>query len=67
MPPETWNRFGTKILPKLRTGTDLKVGIDFVVTVDRASADSLISDLGQILEDLGLRDKILVLDVGDSI
>jgi hypothetical protein len=62
MPPEVWNRFGTKILPKLRTGTDLKVGVDFLVTVDRASANSLISDLQQILDDLGLKEKITVRD-----
>lgn len=28
VPPEVWNRLGTKILPKLRSGSDLKVGVD---------------------------------------
>src|SRR5712692_2040956 len=33
VPPELWNRLGTKILPKLRAGSDLKVGVEFSVTV----------------------------------
>jgi hypothetical protein len=33
VPPEVWNRLGTKILPKLRSGSDLKIGLDFSVTV----------------------------------
>lgn len=33
IPPEVWNRLGTKLLPKLRSGMDLKVGIDFSVTL----------------------------------
>src|SRR5207245_1886238 len=28
VPPEVWNRLGTKILPKLRSGSDLKIGLD---------------------------------------
>jgi len=35
VPPEVWNRLGTKILPKLRSGSDLKVVIEFSVTVNR--------------------------------
>ena len=30
IPPEVWNRLGTKILPKLRSGSDLKIGLDFL-------------------------------------
>jgi hypothetical protein len=28
VPPELWNRLGTRVLPKLRSGSDLKVGVD---------------------------------------
>ncbi|HZT38068.1 MAG TPA: hypothetical protein VFA28_09225, partial [Bryobacteraceae bacterium] len=62
VPPEVWNRLGTKVLPKLRTGSDLKVGIDFAVTVDPNLARNLVSDLQQILDDLGLKDKVAVRD-----
>jgi len=30
MPPEIWNRLGTKIIPKLKSGADLKIGVIFL-------------------------------------
>jgi hypothetical protein len=45
-------------LPKLRSGSDLKVSVDFSVTVNKDVAGSLTSDLRQILDDLGLADKV---------
>ncbi len=62
VPPELWNRLGTKILPKLRSGSDLKVGVDFSVTVNRDVAGSLTADLRQILADLGLASEIQIRD-----
>jgi hypothetical protein len=62
VPPEMWNRLGTKVLPKLRSGSDLRVGVDFSVTVNRDVAGSLTSDLRQILDDLGLADKVQIRD-----
>ncbi len=58
VPPELWNRLGTKVLPKLRSGFDLKIGVDFSVTVSRDVAGSLTSDLRQILADLELSEKL---------
>lgn len=58
IPPEVWNRLGTKILPKLRQGSDLKVGIDLAVTVTSDNAANLATELRQILEDLGLADRV---------
>jgi hypothetical protein len=54
LPPELWNRLGTKILPKLRSGADLSVGVDFSVSVKTDAAQSLEAELRQILDDLGL-------------
>jgi hypothetical protein len=54
VPPEMWNRLGTRILPKLRSGADLKVGVEFSVTVNAAVAESLASELRQIVQELGL-------------
>ncbi|MGH9333101.1 MAG: DUF499 domain-containing protein, partial [Vicinamibacteria bacterium] len=54
VPPEVWNRMGTRILPKLRSGSDLRVGVDFSVTVPTTTAEALISELEQILGELGL-------------
>ncbi|MCI0602497.1 DUF499 domain-containing protein [bacterium] len=60
IPPEIWNRLGTKVIPKLKAGTDLRMSIEFSVTVDSANAKNLEGDLRQILEDLGLQEKVLV-------
>ena len=54
VPPEVWNRLGTKLLPKLRSGSDLKVGVDFSVTVKADSAPHLLEELHQVVEELGL-------------
>ena len=51
---------GTKLLPKLRSGTDLKVGISLSVSVAGAEATTLQSDVKQILEDLGIADRVEV-------
>jgi hypothetical protein len=56
--PELWNRLGTRILPKLRAGKGLKIGIDFSVTVEAANANDLQAELKQILLDLGLQDSV---------
>jgi len=60
VPPEVWNRLGTKILPKLRSAKDLKVGVEFSVVVTNDLKDNLIADLRQALEDLGLSDKVRI-------
>jgi len=60
VPPEIWNRLGTKVLPKLRGGSDLKIGIEFSVTIDGQLAQSFETDLKQMLEDLGLTGRIHV-------
>jgi hypothetical protein len=62
IPPELWNRLGTKLLPKLRSGADLKVGIDLRVNVDGPAAENLIEDLRQILQDLGIAEKVEIDD-----
>ena len=60
IPPELWNRLGTKVLPKLRAGTDLKVGLEFSVTVDANTSASVIADLNQILKELGVGESVIV-------
>lgn len=62
VPPELWNRLGTRILPKLRSGSDLQMGIDFSITVEDDLARSLEPELKQILQDLGLADTMEIMD-----
>ena len=60
IPPEIWNRLGTKIIPKLKSGSDLKIGVDFPVVLDVGNAKIFESDLRQVLQDLGLADKVRI-------
>ena len=60
VPPEVWNRLGTKILPKLRSGDDLSVGIEFTVNVGSQFAQNTEAELRQILTDLELSDRVCV-------
>jgi hypothetical protein len=58
IPPESWNRLGTKVLPKLRSGDGLRVGIDFTVTIELAVAKNMESEIRVILEELGLDQRV---------
>ncbi|MGD0947216.1 MAG: DUF499 domain-containing protein [Candidatus Binatia bacterium] len=60
IPPEIWNRLGTKLIPKLRSGSDLKLGVEFSVTIDARNASNLESELRQALDDLGVSGKIQI-------
>jgi hypothetical protein len=60
VPPEVWNRLGTRILPKLRAGMGLTVCVDFTVTVKEDVAASMATDLKQALQELGLSDSVRV-------
>ncbi|TKJ41208.1 hypothetical protein CEE37_05960 [candidate division LCP-89 bacterium B3_LCP] len=59
--PEIWNRLGTKIIPKLRSGEQLQIELDFSVKVKQEAAGNFESELQQIINDLGLKDKVSVL------
>jgi Protein of unknown function (DUF499) len=60
VPPEVWNRLGTKVIPKLSSGDGLTVGIDLSVKVAAPFARNMEADLHQILEDLGLGSRVRV-------
>jgi hypothetical protein len=58
--PELWNRLGTRIIPKLRPGSELRLGVDFSVTVEGSQAGQLEADLRQIVDELGLGDSLRI-------
>ena len=60
VPPEVWNRLGTKILPKLRSGSDLRIGVDFSVTLSADTARAVAAELRQILLELGVGDSVKI-------
>ena len=60
VPPEIWNRLGMKVVPKLRSGDDLAIGIEFSVSVGSHLAQNMEAELKQILNDLGLADRVSI-------
>jgi hypothetical protein len=60
IPSELWNRLGTKIIPKLKTGRNLHVTVGFAVEVESCDIQQLIIDLRQTLADLGLADALVI-------
>jgi len=64
--PEVWNRLGTKVIPKLRSGSDVNIGVQFTVTVDANTAKNFEAELKQIIEDLGLTDRISIERISDG-
>ena len=60
IPPELWNRLGTKIIPKMKSGSNFSVDVRFSVDIDATQAKGMGADLEQILADLGLKDKVRI-------
>ena len=60
IPPEIWNRFGTKVLSKLRSGENLSVGLDLSVSIEFELVKNMETDLQQILGDLELGDQVRI-------
>jgi hypothetical protein len=55
VPPEQWNKLGTKLLPRLRTaGQELSLGIEASFTVRAQDFQHVESEIRQTLRDLGL-------------
>ena len=57
VPSESWNRLGTRVIAKLRSGTDLKIEVQCSVQVSASVAANLESEIKQALDDLGLSPK----------
>jgi hypothetical protein len=60
VPSEVWNRLGTKLLTRLKTGEDLRIGVEFTVTIKSELSVAFEAELRQVLDDLALSDKIHV-------
>jgi len=55
IPPEQWNKLGTKLLPKLRTaGQELSLGLDASFTLRAQDLQHVEAEIRQALRDLGL-------------
>jgi hypothetical protein len=55
IPPEQWNKLGTRLIPKLRSaGHDLSLSLDAGLTVGPQAVAHLEAELRQALRNLGL-------------
>ena len=68
IPPETWNRFGSRVLPRLRAGDDLRVHVALEVSADAARAGIIETEVKQAVDELMLNDRLQVEreEVGDE-
>ena len=60
IPPELWNRLGTKLVPKLRSRQSLTIEVAMTTEVAASMADSLEADVRQVLRDLKLDGRVTV-------
>ena len=60
VPPETWNRLGTKVLPRLRSGDGLAIDVDLSVRFGAEAAERMEAEIERILEELGLGDRVRI-------
>ena len=63
IPRESWNRVGTRLMPKLQAGEEINARVELSAIVGAEQAQSMVNALRQALEDLGLD---LQLDVSEA-
>lgn len=57
VPADTWNRLGTRLIPKLRNRRSLSINVQIEVEVEGGEAASILEEIVQTLEDLQLGDQ----------
>ncbi len=58
VPSEQWNRLGTRVLPRLRAGSGLRIGLSLEVTLPGDSVEAMVEELRQVLEELGISSSV---------
>ena len=54
IPPEQWNRVGTRLIPKMRAAGSMRATIRLDGEVDSARATTLSTELQQVIDEIGL-------------
>jgi hypothetical protein len=60
VPPEQWNRIGTKLIPKLRSTSNLHVEVNVNGNVEGPNTAASVEEVEQIIQDLGLQGKLRI-------
>ncbi|MBI4580879.1 MAG: hypothetical protein HY718_14320 [Planctomycetes bacterium] len=58
--PEVWNKLGVRLLPRLRAGQNLSLGLDVSCDLPRAEASTAEAELRQAIADLRLSDSLSI-------
>lgn len=59
IPPESWNRVGTRILAKMRAGKEVKVTVEFSAKFDSTVTQSVLDELNQSLQEIGVESDVV--------
>ena len=54
IPPEQWNRLGTRLIPKMRSSGTVTATIRLDIEIDQTKSSALASELRQIIEETSL-------------
>ncbi len=60
LPFEIWNRFGSKILPKIKSAEDFSIGISITLSGSAKDLSRLNQEISQALADLGLSEQVKI-------
>jgi hypothetical protein len=60
VPPEQWNRLGTRLIPKMRAAGTLTAAIRLEAEVDPVRTTALSTELQQIIDEIGLSGSVRV-------
>jgi hypothetical protein len=60
LPPEQWNRVGTRLIPRLRAAGSVAVSIAICCDIESTTVADLIADLERTLQDLGLAGQLTI-------
>jgi len=58
IPPDIWNRLGTRLVPKLRSGQHLHIEVRAEVTANAGEVEPLVAEIRQVLTDLQLSGQV---------
>ena len=60
IPPEMWNRIGTKVLPKIKQAHVLKISLEITIELKRGEAIALKKDLEQVIAEMELGSRVSI-------
>jgi hypothetical protein len=63
VPPEVWNRLGSKVLPRMRAGANLKIAVEFAADFTGDTTKTTATELRQVLQELGVGDTVRIEEV----